>query len=178
LYSFNLGLRNGGGIADSMNTLHIDDPNFYFKMVFDMSFFVIINIISLNIIFGIIIDSFAELRDAQSNRTDDLINICFICGHSKDQFEKQGIDFNNHTMFDHNPLLYSSYLIFLKSKRKDEFDGIEGYVYQQWKKGRTNWAPILATETIKVEDEEEELLQQMSKKFGKQKFEMKNLNYK
>ena len=78
--------------------------NFTFKMIIDLGFFIVVNTISLNIIFGIIVDSFSELRDAQSIRHDDLENICFICGFSKDKFEKQGVNFNYHINFDHNPL--------------------------------------------------------------------------
>ena len=50
----------------------------------------LINIVSMNIIFGIIIDTFAELRDAQNTRDEDLKNVCFISGYERDVFEKQG----------------------------------------------------------------------------------------
>jgi len=33
------------------------------KVIFDVSFFIIITTIGLNIIFGIIVDTFSELRD-------------------------------------------------------------------------------------------------------------------
>lgn len=48
----------------------INDPkyNFYLRVVFDIGFFMLVNIISLNIIFGIIIDTFAELRSKQRER--------------------------------------------------------------------------------------------------------------
>lgn len=66
----NLGLRNGGGIAEAMLLTDINDPkyNFYLRVVFDIGFFMLVNIISLNIIFGIIIDTFAELRSKQRER--------------------------------------------------------------------------------------------------------------
>ena len=102
-------------------------------------------------------DSFAELRDAQSQRLDDLENVCFICGFSKDKFEKQGINFNSHVNSDHNALLYACYLIYLDSQPKDEFDGIEGFVYEQFQKGRTNWAPIQNTDFLTIYSEDEAL---------------------
>lgn len=60
----NQGLRNGGGIAEVMFVTDINDPtyDFYKRIIFDLLFFMMINIISLNIIFGIIVDTFAELR--------------------------------------------------------------------------------------------------------------------
>lgn len=44
-----------------------------------MLFFVIITFTLLNIIFGIIIDTFAELRDAKKKIDEDINNKCFIC---------------------------------------------------------------------------------------------------
>lgn len=62
IYTMNLGLRNGGGIAESMK-VEPPGPNFFGRNMFDLSFFMIINVIALNIIFGIIIDTFSQLRD-------------------------------------------------------------------------------------------------------------------
>jgi hypothetical protein len=69
-----LGLRNGGGIGDSMGLMELSDPKFGYKLIFDISYFMLINIVSLNIIFGIIIDTFAELRDAQNTRGKNFLS--------------------------------------------------------------------------------------------------------
>ena len=63
----NWGLRNGGGIADSM-TVEPKGSRFYAKNMYDVTFFMIVNVIALNIIFGIIIDTFSQLRDDQHER--------------------------------------------------------------------------------------------------------------
>ena len=67
-FVLNYGFRNGGGMAESLNDL---DPakKFAGRTIFDISFFMLINVISLNIIFGIIIDTFSQLRDAQNERS-------------------------------------------------------------------------------------------------------------
>jgi hypothetical protein len=62
----NLGLRNGGGIGDSLKiTMYNDNKSDYLPKVVlvNILFFLIINLVFLNIIFGIIIDTFGELRD-------------------------------------------------------------------------------------------------------------------
>lgn len=66
----NLGLRNGGGIAESMLITDFESSqyNFYGKLLFDLGFFMFVNIICLNVIFGIIIDTFSELRAKQRER--------------------------------------------------------------------------------------------------------------
>lgn len=58
-----LGLRNGGGIGESMGQFFTSDSNFKFKIIFDLSFFILINVIALNMLFGIIIDTFSEMRE-------------------------------------------------------------------------------------------------------------------
>lgn len=150
-FSINLGLRNGGGIADSMALLEMNDPKFGYKLIFDISYFMLINIVSLNIIFGIIIDTFAELRDSQNTRDDDLYNTCFICGHNRDVFEKQGLSFDKHVKYQHNPKQYINFLIHLRTKPGDEFDGIEDFVFTQYMSKKTNWAPIENTRYISIQ---------------------------
>lgn len=89
IYNLNFGLRNGGGIADSHITYafngigNINDNVFQDadwttgnsvvgKMIFDLFFFIIVNVIYLNIVFGIIIDTFGEMRGELSERSNFL----------------------------------------------------------------------------------------------------------
>jgi|266.fasta.fasta_contig_21_6118322_length_611_multi_3_in_0_out_0_1 inositol 1,4,5-triphosphate receptor type 1 len=44
----------------------------------------------LNLIAGIIIDTFGELRDELNMRDKDSKTVCFICGLTKWQVEKKG----------------------------------------------------------------------------------------
>lgn len=69
LFTIDHGLRNGGGIADS--TVDIDparSSKYVSKFFYDVGFFVLINIIALNIIQAIIIDTFADMRDRDDER--------------------------------------------------------------------------------------------------------------
>ena len=92
LTAINYGLRAGGGIGEFLPTQTAAPENIQgwgFKSVYDMSFFFIVITILLNIIFGIIIDTFAELRDAKKKKDNDKKNICFICGHDSPTFERE-----------------------------------------------------------------------------------------
>ena len=51
--------------------------------MYDMVFFFIVIIIVLNLIFGVIIDTFADLRSEKQNKEEIIKNSCFICGESK-----------------------------------------------------------------------------------------------
>lgn len=66
-YTMNWGLRNGGGIADSM-TVEPKGSTFFAKNLYDVSFFIVVNVIALNIIFGMIIDTFSALREEEGER--------------------------------------------------------------------------------------------------------------
>jgi len=138
-----------------MDIMNIDDPKFNYKIIFDVSFYMLINIISLNIIFGIIIDTFAELRDGQNTREDDLTNVCFVCGNDRETFEKVGSSFDKHCKFEHNPVNYINFFVYLRAKKKDEFDGNEEFLYNQYLKRKTNWAPIGNSRFIKVDIEDD-----------------------
>lgn len=82
LYILNMGLRNGGGIADSALLYPPENSKVYYKTVFDLMFFFVINVISLNIIFGIIIDTFSEIREKNEERSKNFICLIFFRGGS------------------------------------------------------------------------------------------------
>jgi len=80
--TINYGLRAGGGIGEAipaLSYLNSTTEEYYLRVVFDLSFFLIVIIMFLNIIFGIIIDTFAELRENKRFVDDDMKNTCFIC---------------------------------------------------------------------------------------------------
>jgi len=69
LSTFNYGVRGGGGIGDFLPTQTAVFPNtsaFYFRAIYDLSFFIVVITILLNIIFGIIIDTFSLLREEKN----------------------------------------------------------------------------------------------------------------
>ena len=78
--SFPKGLRSGGGIGDVLDYSSFSwFPYMTFRAIFDLSFFIIVIIIGLNIIFGIIVDTFSQLRDEKNFIEEDNKRVCFIC---------------------------------------------------------------------------------------------------
>ena len=66
LSTFNYGLRTGGGMGEFLpaETAAVYNSQAYnIRFFFDVSFFLLVITILLNVIFGIIIDTFAELRE-------------------------------------------------------------------------------------------------------------------
>lgn len=52
-------------------------------MFFDTLFNIIILVILINIVSGIIIDKFGELRQMENDRMEDIEDKCFICANKK-----------------------------------------------------------------------------------------------
>ena len=85
----NTGLRNGGGIGESLWVYNFDfHPLSWFGLntLFNFFFFIVVNAIMLNVVFGIIIDSFAARRDEQKEHLFHKINQCTICGLYSSKF--------------------------------------------------------------------------------------------
>lgn len=73
-------------------------------------------IIWMNIVFGIIIDTFAELRDQKKYRDKDQKNNCFICNISRTEYENNNVNFDSHINVDHCIWNYIYFIQHLKHK--------------------------------------------------------------
>ena len=156
VYTLNLGLRNGGGIADSFFLYSQSNSEKIVGLsIFSILFFLIIQVICLNIVFGIIIDSFSEQRDARNIRDDDLSQNCFVCGNTRATFINSNNTFDNHCSKDHSPWHYIYYILYLKQKGYQELTGLESVIWQLYKKGKMTWLPIGDTYYLPKEVQDE-----------------------
>lgn len=119
------GIMAGGGLGDVLLQPVISDNEYWNRQFFDIFFFIIVSVVLLNIVFGIIIDTFAELRDSKQEIKRDLVSTCFICGRGKYEFEMRGSGWNHHTQIEHNVYAYLAYIIYIRRKPLSECDGIE-----------------------------------------------------
>ena len=59
----------------------LQEALFFLRVLYDLSFFFLVIIIIIqNLIFGVIIDTFADLRSEKNKKEYQLKNTCFICG--------------------------------------------------------------------------------------------------
>jgi len=96
------------------------------KAIFDLSFFIIVTIIGLNIIFGIIVDTFSELRDERYQIVEDMQSVCFICSISSDEFDRKSTGFRRHIKKEHNMWGYLLFALYLFQKNPSEYSAFEG----------------------------------------------------
>ena len=147
------GLRKHGGIGDIMKKYSlITSPGHYMaRFFFDFSFFIIVVVILLNIVFGIIIDTFRDLRQYLHRKEKDILTVCFICGLNIDELERKNKNFEQHTEEDHNIWNYVYYMIGLELTNRNDMNAINSEVYEKIKKMEISWFPY-ENDNSSVED--------------------------
>lgn len=137
----NQGLRNGGGVGDVLRRPSKDEPLFAARVVYDLLFYFIVIIIVLNLIFGVIIDTFADLRSEKQKKEEILKTTCFICGLERDKFDNKTVSFEEHIKSEHNMWHYLYFLVLVKVKDPTEYTGPESYVAQMIVEKNLDWFP-------------------------------------
>lgn len=111
------------------------------NFIFILLFFIIIIVVLLAIVFGIVIDTFSELKDETNRIENDKKNVCFICGENKDELEKKGVNFHNHRNGIHNTWNYIYYMIGLKFVDPQETNATNSYAIEMVNKKSISWVP-------------------------------------
>jgi hypothetical protein len=134
--------------------------------VFEVAFYLIALIVLLNMVFGIIIDRFAELRDIKRENDRQKRNTCFVCGFTKDFIDADGLKkeehdaFEKHVRAEHDMWRYFSLQIYILTKKQTEFTGAESFLYTCLRNDdNVEWAPHLQAlrfESANNEKEKEE----------------------
>nr|CAI5851385.1 unnamed protein product [Callosobruchus analis] len=156
--TLNQGLRNGGGIGDVLRAPSSEEPLFVARVVYDLLFFFVVIIIVLNLIFGVIIDTFADLRSEKQQKELILKNTCFICGLNRSAFDNKIVNFEDHIKCEHNMWHYLFFTVLIKVKDPTEFTGPESYVYAMVKASNLEWFPRLRAISLNaIEGEGEQI---------------------
>merc|ERR1711998_787146 len=110
-----------GGMMDPLGNYDLSTG----RMTMDLMYFVVVLVILLNVVFGIILDTFSELRTEKNDRMQDTLEVCFICGIEKETFDKSSNDhqgFRRHIKEDHYMWNYLKFVIFIWEQDKDDDD--------------------------------------------------------
>ncbi|XP_076470932.1 inositol 1,4,5-trisphosphate-gated calcium channel ITPR2-like isoform X2 [Babylonia areolata] len=136
-----------GLIGDLFETMtpHENEKTFEkfgFVVLYHVSFFVFITTIGLNIIFGIIVDTFSELRDLKWTAESDMRDTCFICSRNSYDFEHHGKGFDHHVRSEHNMWSYIFFFIHLNGTKVNDYTALEMYVFKLLKKENYDFFPL------------------------------------
>lgn len=119
--------------------LHVKD--YIHNYVFHFLFYLIIRVMMLKIVFGIILDSFKELREIKSNIQKDWKFKCFICNIEKDECEKRNQDFHEHCQKLHNIWDYANYMIMLRMTDFQDLNGVNSMCKEMILERQMQWIP-------------------------------------
>ncbi|XP_070766937.1 inositol 1,4,5-trisphosphate-gated calcium channel ITPR3 [Enoplosus armatus] len=146
----NHGLRNGGGVGDVLRKPSKNEPLFPARVVYDLLFYFIVIIIVLNLIFGVIIDTFADLRSEKQKKEEILKTTCFICGLERDKFDNKTVSFEEHIKLEHNIWNYLYFIVLVREKNKTDYTGPESYVAHMIKNNNLDWFPRMQAMSLVV----------------------------
>jgi len=143
LNHLDLGLRSGGGIGDISPRISykFDEKKKYFqKLLWDIIFHIFVNLILGNIFFGVIVDTFNDMRKLKDVKTNDEDNKCFIC--NKDRFKNDlNEDFNSHRKEKHGLFNYAYFVPYLLRKNPQIYSRAESFAWQQINLKKLDWYP-------------------------------------
>ena len=144
MFITNYGVRNGGGAADQLpkDSYKINPKRYLVRFFFDLMFDILIVLIMLNVFFGIIVDAFAELRNKNYEREKDKSSVCFICQITSDECLRRNIDFGEHILKIHNLWNYVYFLTYLHLSNPNDFNRVEGYVWEKLGNQDYSWLPL------------------------------------
>jgi hypothetical protein len=95
---------------------------------------------------GIVVDTFADLRDKQNAIDHDKKNVCFICQLTRDDSINKNIDFDKHNQTNHRIWNYVYFLTYLKLNNPNDFNALEFYVWKKVNEKDVSWIPIVESQ--------------------------------
>ena len=117
------------------------ESSYIHNYIYHFTFYLIIRVMMIKIIFGIILESFTELRDLKNNIDRDLKYRCFICNIEKDECEKQNEDFFEHCNRVHNVWDYADYIIMLRMTDFQDLNGVNTMCKEMILERQPKWVP-------------------------------------
>ena len=142
------GLRNRGGVGDLMTRISFkrNTGRYMGRFFYDVTFFLLIVIIMIDMVFGIIIESFQELCNEDQKHENDKKSHCFICHVNRATVEKNRHNFNEHREKTHNLWNYVNYMISLKFADLHDLNAINSYAREKMDNKNISWLPTYKDE--------------------------------
>jgi len=114
----------------------------------------------MNIIFGIIIDTFSAMREVTESKAADMKSTCFICGNDRATMDRNGSGFDAHITREHNMWQYLYYVVYLQEKDPTDYTGLETYVAEMIEEEDMNFYPLEKAMCLDQEEDEADPFQE------------------
>jgi len=109
----------------------------------------------IDLVFGIILGTFSDMRGKERKLANDKINNCFICHITRETVEKRKEDFKYHRDKKHYLWNYVDYMIFLKFSDPHELNTSNSFAKHNLDKKNICFFPSCLDNFEEGEDEEE-----------------------
>ena len=154
LFIYSNTFTSGGNLGNFIDTKEesINISGDMERYLLDISYTVIMVYVVWQMVIGLILDAFDNLRGDREEIEEDMENTCFICGLNREKIEKYYLGkegFENHLQ-DHNVENYLFYMLYLEEKDPNEYSGLESYVKENIEKESINWFPM--QRSLKIEE--------------------------
>lgn len=134
------GIRTGAGFGFSVKSFN--SPLYWSEFLFEWVFYFTIMLVMLNIINGIIVDTFQGQREESNELKRLKENSCLICSIQRGRFEAKGIDYSYHIETEHNIHNYFDYFLKIQNvKTLQEMSFIDHYVLGKLNQKLTDFFP-------------------------------------
>eukprot|EP00622_Pseudochattonella_farcimen_P001912 FR736729.1.p1 GENE.FR736729.1~~FR736729.1.p1 ORF type:complete len:158 (+),score=42.33 FR736729.1:2-475(+) len=106
-------------------------------------FFLVVGVVPFDIVTGIILDKFGELREDSAARADYFSSTAFISGIENSAYEEVDSSFKFDVLNeeDQNRWAYVYFLAHLAKKGRAEYNGAETMVFKAIEENDTSWMP-------------------------------------
>lgn len=149
----NYGLRDGGGIGERIRDIRLDLSMLTTLRVGSIiSFFLVVNLMLLQLVYCIIVDTFAQLRGEKQQKEELLRNTCFVCGLNRSSFENRTVTFEEHIQNEHNLWHYLYFIVLIKTKSRTELSGPESFVHDMIKNKDHSWFPRMRAMSLNIDN--------------------------
>lgn len=140
-------------VAEALKGTEPGEKEFYARMTYDMSFFIVMSTIFMNVIAGMVIDTFGSLRDETQSREEYQKQTCFISSLDRGEVDK----FANSTNYDlegcntgydfleikkQDKWNYLNFIFYLERKSRTDFSGPESKIFELFADDDTTWFPL------------------------------------
>ena len=119
----------GGDLKGEMRVASPGGGQYLARMAYDSIFFVWVGIILMNIITGLMLDTFGAMRENEARRKDIRSSECFMCGLLRSEYTIGS--FEDHQHVEHDPWLYVHFVAYLLAKDPSKDTGVESFVRAQ-----------------------------------------------
>ena len=145
-----------------------DDPGaFRNRIIYDLTFFIVLGVLLFDIVSGIILDEFGAIREEVNDRADKMANETFISGIARDRIEEMEgntVQFDVINDVNQEKWSYLFFMIYLSKKGFPDCNGCEAFVKKCIEDDDTSWVPqrtCLTMERAGLSENEEKTAEEL-----------------